>query len=385
VLFRSSSVRALPAGSLVHSFRSTPQNLVFRRHTMGHKGNDSAEEGLPLHDVVVDDEEEMDVLTYRPTGPSVLLRGAVLLMLTLQTTTFTLLRRYSQAVMKEAYSFGSVLLAAEFIKLLFSLGAIWSKMNPSENTDHIPFGKRLMTNLKLILPMCVPSVIYLTQNLLSFYSLRRVDAATFSLIFQLKLVTTAFFSRILLSKHFTWLQYRSLFLVMLGVLQITLNTIPQHSDHGTPDPNADQYSNQTEFFRGMFAALLEVTLSGVCTVYMEMMFKDKKTQLNIWDRNFQLALTSIPVYLATSYTPGEDFFNDWSWVTVMLTFLSAAGGLLVALCLKYTDSILKGFASTGGILLTTGLSHLLLDGPMNPFIAIASVVVVIAVLNYQLG
>ncbi len=140
-----------------------------------------------------------------------------------------------------------------------------------------------------------------------------------------------------------------------------------------------------EYILGVSAVLGEVTFSGLCTVYMEKMFKDKSSDLTIWDRNFQLAVASAPVYLLIHvWREDVPFFHSWYVDTWFLAFLSAFGGLLVALCLKYTDSILKTFSSTIAIILTAMLSYFLLDGPMNANIAISSCVVVLGVLCYQL-
>jgi UDP-galactose transporter len=248
----------------------------------------------------------------------------------------------------------------------------------------------VIRDLRTIAPMTIPAVIYLIMNMLSFYSLQRVDAATFSVIFQLKLVTTAFFSRTLLSKNFSWIQYRSLALVVLGVIQITLSTQPQEDCdelNQTASTSQSMKSQTIEYYQGVFAAVGEVTLSGLCTVYMEKMFKDKSAELTLWDRNVQLALASIPVYLVVvSVTDKKDqeFFHGWSIVAAFLAFLGAFGGIVVAMSLRYTDAILKTFATTGSIIVTTLASYLLLEGPMNSSIVIAALVVTLAVMSYQL-
>ena len=41
------------------------------------------------------------------------------------------------------------------------------------------------------------------------------------------------------------------------------------------------------------------------------------------------------------------------------------GGLLTALTVAYTSTIIKGFATSGAIVLTTILDHLLFEEPMN--------------------
>lgn len=136
---------------------------------------------------------------------------------------------------------------------------------------------------------------------------------------------------------------------------------------------------------GTVAVLIEVSLSGFASIYFEKVIKTDPLKLNIWERNFQLALGSLPVYMI--FIAGEGggiagFFGGWSLVAFLLSLLGAAGGLLVALSIKYGDSILKTLATTGAIILSSLLDHMLLGGPLTPSMMIAGVQVILAICNY---
>jgi len=49
---------------------------------------------------------------------------------------------------------------------------------------------------------------------------------------------------------------------------------------------------------GTAAVMIEVTLSGFASIYFEKVIKTDPEQLGIWERNYQLAFGSIPVYIA---------------------------------------------------------------------------------------
>jgi len=137
---------------------------------------------------------------------------------------------------------------------------------------------------------------------------------------------------------------------------------------------------------GTLAVLTEVTLSGFASIYFEKVVKtDPEGQnLNIWERNFQLALGSFPVYLGFILVGnGGKLFNGWSKVTFVLALLGAAGGLLVALSIKYGDAILKTLATTGAIVLSSILDHVWLQGPLTASMALAGCVVVTAIFDYS--
>jgi len=78
----------------------------------------------------------------------------------------------------------------------------------------------------------------------------------------------------------------------------------------------------------------------------------------------------------------RDAWSNWTYITLLVSILGAAGGLLVAATLKYADSILKTLAAAGGIVLTTILSYYFLSGPLNLVICIGATVVIISIANY---
>jgi drug/metabolite transporter (DMT)-like permease len=98
------------------------------------------------------------------------------------------------------------------------------------------------------------------------------------------------------------------------------------------------------------------------------------------------------IIMYENYFPGEVAeaatprvaWSNWSWVTVLVAVLGAAGGLLVAATLKYADAILKTLAAAGAIVLATVLGHYFLDGPLDLIILIGSCVAIVSIANYTL-
>jgi solute carrier family 35 (UDP-sugar transporter), member A1/2/3 len=94
---------------------------------------------------------------------------------------------------------------------------------------------------------------------------------------------------------------------------------------------------------------------------------------------------SIPVYICFILWDGGGsvgYFGGWSFLAWIVTVLGAAGGLLVALSIKYGDAILKTLATTAAIILSSLLDYYFLSGPLTPIMVIAGVQVIIAICNY---
>jgi solute carrier family 35 (UDP-sugar transporter), member A1/2/3 len=301
------------------------------------------------------------------------MRMVVLVILCLQNSVFTVLRRYSQGVLRETYSKHEVLLAGEVMKIAFSAWMI-SRALPPDCPD---LKTRLTYLISTSRKMAILALIYGAMNILSFVSLRNIGAGMFTIFAQCKILTTAACSALILKRSYSWARWRALLSLMLGVLLFS------EPIWGNPDSlKANAGGNALV---GTAAVLIEVTLSGFASIYFEKVIKTDPLQLGIWERNFQLALGSLPVYVF--FIMGEaggpaGIFGGWSFLAWMLSLLGAGGGVLVALSIKYGDSILKTLATTGAIILSSLLDHYLLGGPLTPVMMIAGVQVIISICNY---
>ena len=138
------------------------------------------------------------------------IKTVVLASVTLQNSLYTLLRRYSQGVLKEPVSSAEVLIVGELMKLIASA---WVTTRDTEATDAQGVGAgKLLWLASNSMKMFVLALIYGAMNVLSFVALKRIDAAAFTVCAQLKILTTAFFSVLILKRHLTWTKWRALLL-----------------------------------------------------------------------------------------------------------------------------------------------------------------------------
>lgn len=76
-------------------------------------------------------------------------------------------------------------------------------------------------------------------------------------------------------------------------------------------------------------------------------------------------------------------FAGWTGNAVIVSILGSAGGLLVALTMKYTDAILKTFATSGAIIVTAIAGNVLLNAPLDIPIGVGASCTVLSLLNYS--
>ena len=314
-----------------------------------------------------------------PPRPAWRLKLAILLAVTLQNTAYALVRRYSRGHLRESYSASSALFVMEVAKLLFSAVQIKVSGAPSDVPEGTALSKYAhLLELRRSAKMAVPAVIYLVMNILGFLSLSHIDASTFSIVSQMKVFTTAVCSVLLLGRTLAPRRWRALLSLTLGVVLISSESSPARAGVAVAE------GAWRDFGVGMGAAVGDVVLSGFASIYFEKVLKSTDETYSVWDRNFQLAFWSAAIYLPIMLRDNpHDPFVGWSWVAVLCAAVGALGGVLVALSIKHTDSIMKTIATTGSIVLTTGLNAAFLAGPLNLAIAVGAVIVINSVFSYN--
>lgn len=70
--------------------------------------------------------------------------------------------------------------------------------------------------------LAIPSGLYAIQNNLLFIALSYLNAATYQVTYQLKILTTAIFSVLIMSKKIERHQWFSLFMLAIGVAFVTV-------------------------------------------------------------------------------------------------------------------------------------------------------------------
>lgn len=323
-------------------------------------------------------------------------RFMILCALTLQTSSYVLFRRLS-AKQHSTFDKSAVLLVAEVWKLVVSVGAILSGLGKGdiehellstrENMDSVdeinePFERRMsdtpLQHLWFLLttsgPMAIQAVVYLLQNIIAFMALECIDGGMYSLLMQGKIFATAAFSMAIMGRLISPGKWRALLMLVLAVIQISYDTKPTNTSA----------KSTNLYIKGLVFTFLNVMMSGFSTVFMEKTFKDTSKDLTIWERNFQLSVCSIVVYFGiVVFDSGLDIFHGWNWMAFTISILGALGGIIVAFSLKFTDSILKSFASTMAIVLTTLIEWQFMEGAMSVYVAIGGMFVILSVYAYN--
>jgi len=262
-----------------------------------------------------------------------------LVVLVLQTVSNVLLVRRARHL---NISIPVVVICQELLKLVTCIVIVLYNEGLEQLKRHV------IKDWKSTLKVGVPALLYVIQNQLLFISLANLDPATFQISYQLKILTTAVFSIVLLNKSISKTQWFSLAVLTLGVILVQWR-------ESVPAETGDSTESSVT---GLACILVACLTSGFAGVFFEMMLKNTGGQ-SVWIRNTQLALCSCAVGFTNLMVTEQSFiatnglFNDFQPIVYAIILSQAYGGLLIGLVVKYADNILKVFATSISIILSS--------------------------------
>ncbi|GAA5865965.1 hypothetical protein JCM8547_002899 [Rhodosporidiobolus lusitaniae] len=208
--------------------------------------------------------------------------------------------------------------------------------------------------------LSIPACLYVIQNNLQFVAASNLDVPTFQVTYNLKILTTALFSVFLLRRRLSLQKWGALLFLAAGVgvvqLQSSTASGSSSSSHG---------GVEMDKAKGLLAVFCACMTSGLAGVYFEMVLKGSKADL--WIRNVQLSFFSLLPAAFAVFAPGFSLtgervkpsptagqpvfanFGGWAWSVVLIQVF---GGLVTALVIRYSDNIMKGFATSLAIVLS---------------------------------
>ena len=282
-----------------------------------------------------------------------------------QTASLPLLMRYSRT-QSQAYAASVAVVCMEAIKLVTAAVMVWRENDYDIRATVLRLWSATFRSPLDMGKLAVPAFLYSVQNNLQYYALSKLDAVTFSLASQSKILATAAFSVWFLHRSLRLTQWLALCLLVVGVSLVQL-TGPSKSMpvplSGREDHGFQGSPVSAELLAGTAAVLTATAISGLAGVLLESLLKDNNS--TIWLKNVQLAAISGAASCVIALT---DVTIAWShpldgftWIVGVTILNQSLGGLLVAATVRYTNSIVKALGTSIAVVISTLLTHTLLQ------------------------
>lgn len=156
---------------------------------------------------------------------------------------------------------------------------------------------------------------------------------------------------------------------------------------GKKEASTGDTSNQN-YVVGLVAVVISCLSSGFAGVYFEKILKGSSA--SVWVRNVQLGIFGTALgLLGLWWNDGtavaeHGFLFGYTNMVWCVIFNQAFGGLLVAVVVKYADNILKGFATSFSIVVSTVMSIYLFGFHVDLLFTVGAGLVIGAVYMYSL-
>jgi len=299
------------------------------------------------------------------------LKLTALLMLTVQNSAAVLVLRYTRASEEQKHFLPqTAVIMQELLKALTSVILILIQ-HGTLATSFQDKGELLKSG--------VPAFLYLVQNNLQYEAVSYLSAPAFQVTYQLKILSTALLSVLVLGKVLGFSQWGALVLLTCGVGVVNL----------AESSASESGSGSSNLPLGVTLTLMATLSSGLAGVYTEKLFKGG-SKLDLWQQNLQLGLYSMLIGCGGLVTTGKlgavvegGFFQGYTMVTVGSIFLQGLGGLLIAIVIKYTDNILKNIATSLSVVSSVVISVWLFDSAITPMFLTGVLMVNVAAYWYS--
>jgi len=227
----------------------------------------------------------------------------------------------------------------------------------------------------------IPGVAYQVLNNLNFVTLYYVDAPTFQILGNLKIVATGLAGQCLLRRRLSRGKWLALGLLTLGA------AVSQVAPSGDAAAARDFFSGRAV---GYASALCCVFLSATMGVFTEAYMKGNRASIHF--QNVQLYVFGIVANVAALVLRGEigpraetslfHGFNFWACVVVVA---NGSCGLAVSFLLRYADSIAKTYATALSIPATCMASYLCFGTPLGAANVLGTGVMLVSLTYFYVG
>ena len=275
----------------------------------------------------------------------------------MQNSLLILIMHYSRImppVNGQRYFTSTAVFLNEVMKLAISLSMALYEIATNSRTSESSTAAGLFSELARAVftgdswKLAIPAMLYTLQNSLQYVGVSNLDAATFQVTYQFKILTTALFSVTLLGRSLGLRKWMSLVLLMIGIAIVQIPSGSHgdaqvlsvkdlkdgaafHSPRNIWDLKAlgnaaaVQLSKRSATYEGidddvaaahpelnpsvgLIAVVIACLLSGLAGVYFEKILKDpKEGQASVWVRNVQLSFYSLwpALFIGVLFKDGE--------------------------------------------------------------------------------
>jgi|EP00927_Polykrikos_kofoidii_P020458 UDP-sugar transporter A1/2/3 len=205
----------------------------------------------------------------------------------------------------------------------------------------------------------LPSCTYAIQNQCVVIAYQNLDAVTFNVVNQAKVLATAFFAFVICGRRQSKVQLVALVLVCAAGFLANWDNVSEKDARG-----GDGVDPQL----GMVCIIAVCVLSGLGSGLSEYALQERKRHNLVLSIEF--AILGSVVMLVNLCKNGDfsrqgGIFANWTWMTAVPVLTNSGGGILVGYLTKVTGALRKTLATIFGLVVTCVIQHLVSGGGIS--------------------
>ncbi len=245
----------------------------------------------------------------------------------------------------------------------------------------------------------IPAVSYGVMNNIGFYANLLLSPGVFVLFTNFNLITSAFFSAVILRRGISLGRCLLLSLILTALVVTKEDDISWASKSRTTEIKGDAASVEerskleTKLILGISLVLIESVISGFAGTVSELLLTSKDVgDFSLWQRNVWLyqwgVATNTLLMIASSrqskYSVIAGTGNILSPIVFLIIVFSATNGLVISLLLRHFGNVSKCLGKIGGVFITAVVSCILHNDPLSVDFFIGFYIAAASLLLYNL-
>jgi len=119
--------------------------------------------------------------------------------------------------------------------------------------------------------------------------------------------------------------------------------------------NSNSESAEQHYLIGLIAVIIVCFTSAFAGIYFEKILKSSP-QISVLMQNIRLSIFGAPISFLISWVKDSEtisakgYFNSYDFVVWVIVLGGGVGGLMVSMCIRYADNILKGYSQSCAVI-----------------------------------
>jgi probable UDP-sugar transporter A4 len=273
----------------------------------------------------------------------------------------------------------------EFLKLIISLNFfIYFKRNKIQ----------IFSLFKQSIPYSIPAILYFLNNNLAVHMQIHMDPASYQILSNFKILTTAILYRLIIKQKLTKQQWFALTLLFAGGLAYSLGTLKNASFVSKAIVDSNVVMREM-YIRPLGLPMIAIycTLSGLAGVYNEWILKRNYSEslhlqniyLYAYGTFFNLIPTVSLIMTSSQSVYHLNLFHGFSFYTWLIVFTQVLNGLFMSVVIKHSSNIIRLFVISFSLIVSAVLSLFVFHIYFNIYFFISFITMIGAISLYYIN